>query len=245
MNVQDLQLANMKIGLILDKKSHQQGVKLMGPGKNTDQGLTVGKLFNLPLNIIFLDHESSSILDINERNASTLGCQSPQQAIGKKIHNFYKENAADFSIKHDLETLNSEMLIIKEEFCERRDNTLFQVITAKVPCYNAENVLIGIMGYSIPLNLGYDFQNAMSAFCKLTNTINSRWQPPLRNIHGIYLTSRESQCLHYVREGKTSKMIGKILNLSPRTIEQYMTKIKIKFKVTSKTELMEKILNDF
>lgn len=43
------------------------------------------------------------------------------------------------------------------------------------------------------------------------------------------LTQREEECLFYILRGKTAKEIGKILNISHRTVEVYILNIKDKF----------------
>lgn len=59
----------------------------------------------------------------------------------------------------------------------------------------------------------------------------------------IFLTSRESECLKYLSTGKTMKEIAKIMNLSPRTVESYITNLKIKMGVTSKSDLIARIFH--
>jgi DNA-binding CsgD family transcriptional regulator len=59
---------------------------------------------------------------------------------------------------------------------------------------------------------------------------------------GIYLTKREAACLHLLLKGNTAKQIGKVLSLSNRTIEDYITSIKNKLNVSSKKELIIKAI---
>lgn len=58
------------------------------------------------------------------------------------------------------------------------------------------------------------------------------------------LTKRESECLFYTLRGKTAKEIARILKLSPRTIEDYLDKVKMKFFCASKSELISKAFED-
>lgn len=64
------------------------------------------------------------------------------------------------------------------------------------------------------------------------------------NYHKIFLTYREIQALYYSVQGKSAKQIGKILNLSPRTIECYLDKIKKKLQCQTLKELSYKVITD-
>ncbi len=55
----------------------------------------------------------------------------------------------------------------------------------------------------------------------------------------IYFTQREAECMIQMLKGKTMVETGKILNLSPRTVEYYLTKIKRKLNRRKKSEIMQ------
>lgn len=63
------------------------------------------------------------------------------------------------------------------------------------------------------------------------------------SLQGIHnngsLSKRELECLLWCVKNKTAKQIGKILSLSPRTVEDYLTKIKNKLGCQSKFELID------
>lgn len=54
------------------------------------------------------------------------------------------------------------------------------------------------------------------------------------------LTDREFQCIKYYYQGRTSKAVGQILHISPRTVESHIDSIKSKLNVHSREELLEK-----
>ena len=58
----------------------------------------------------------------------------------------------------------------------------------------------------------------------------------------IQLTSRESEALFFLLRGKTVKAISSILNLSNRTVEQYLASLKEKFSAASKSELLDRAI---
>jgi DNA-binding CsgD family transcriptional regulator len=57
------------------------------------------------------------------------------------------------------------------------------------------------------------------------------------------LTKRESECLFYLLRGKSGREIAMLLDLSTRTIEEYLNNIKDKFKCCTKGQLIEKALS--
>lgn len=59
--------------------------------------------------------------------------------------------------------------------------------------------------------------------------------------HFIF-TKREKECLLFTIRGKTAKQIARILGVSHRTIEEYLANIKVKMRVASKAEMIEKIM---
>ncbi len=54
----------------------------------------------------------------------------------------------------------------------------------------------------------------------------------------IFLTQREIECLGFILKNHTNKKIGTLLNISHRTVELYVNHIKMKFKISRKSELM-------
>ena len=58
----------------------------------------------------------------------------------------------------------------------------------------------------------------------------------------IKFTDRELQCMQLYCQGKSAKETGKILGISSRTIEGYFDTIKRKFKVSSKSEILDIII---
>ncbi len=55
---------------------------------------------------------------------------------------------------------------------------------------------------------------------------------------GLYLTRRESECVFYAIHNHTIKKTGSFLDLSPRTIEFYLKRIREKLNCRSKKDLV-------
>lgn len=67
------------------------------------------------------------------------------------------------------------------------------------------------------------------------------------NINGSFIkfSSREIECLNNLCFGKTSKEIAKTLNISPRTVESHINKIKLKTGYYSKSDLIKLFQDSF
>ena len=59
-------------------------------------------------------------------------------------------------------------------------------------------------------------------------------------IDGVQLTKRQADCLFYLAKGMASKQIAQQLQLSPKTIEHYLTNVKTKLGCHNRAELIAK-----
>lgn len=62
-------------------------------------------------------------------------------------------------------------------------------------------------------------------------------------VNDVILSKRQNEILHLIIRGKTVKEIAKILQLSPRTVGHYFDTVKIKFNVSTKSELIARIID--
>jgi len=60
------------------------------------------------------------------------------------------------------------------------------------------------------------------------------------NSYHAKITRREVQCVSLIAQGYSQKEIGRILGISPRTVEFHLTQIRLKFNNPSKLELLMK-----
>jgi DNA-binding CsgD family transcriptional regulator len=236
---------------------HNRGIKLVRPDDkrfnlDNNMGHSVKTLLQSPINIIFLNHHSV-IQNINENNVITCGYSSIKDAYGKTIRDAYCKKSADFSINHDVKVLAHNNMIIKEEYCERIDEIAFWTLTAKLPWYDNDNSIKGILGCSIAIGLNGmpNVHDTLISFMQLdifkrtaTKSSKQRFLPG-SFIGDFYFTKREAEVLRLVVRGKTAKEIAIKLSLSPRTIETYLATIKIKTNSSTKSELIDKVMDYF
>lgn len=56
------------------------------------------------------------------------------------------------------------------------------------------------------------------------------------------LSQRQQECLFYLLKGNSAKQIGKLLNISNRTVEGYIDHLKVKFGCLTRQQLFEKAI---
>ncbi len=120
----------------------------------------------------------------------------------------------------------------------------FKVLTStKSPYYDKNGNVAAIIGFGVELTcteiikIAYlidsetPFDQGKSIVVSNNNYIYAKYEKQL--------TQRELECIFYVLRGRTYKRIAKILNISPRTVEEYINNIKSKLCCNTKDELIE------
>lgn len=126
-------------------------------------------------------------------------------------------------------------------------NGLKVLLSSKKPIFNEQGVITGIFGQVTDVSQSNIFQwivslkNSDKRMVEYSNNsniyiINSEQSP-------LPLTKRQQSCLFLLIRGKTTKEIGAILNLSPRTIEEHISALKIKLDCFNKSQLIEKAID--
>lgn len=222
---------------------YKQGVKLISPEKARNilphnyMGHTVGSLLNLPICAYFDDPEII-VQNMNELNAEAGGFESVQNSLGKTLFDVFTAKTAQIIVDNDKEVIRSQKIQIVEEEAYRKDDLFYQALSIKFPWYNSENKVVGLFGFSIMLGK-QPLAESLALITKL-GLLNYKSDHilPGSTFCDSYLSKRESQCLHYYVQGKTAKEIGKALQLSPRTVENYIQNIKTKLNIWTKAELI-------
>ena len=63
-----------------------------------------------------------------------------------------------------------------------------------------------------------------------------------RKYQKVYLSQRQAECAFYILQGKTAKQIAKILQLSPRTIEDIIKNIKNKLGLNFRSDIFDALI---
>jgi len=143
--------------------------------------------------------------------------------------------------------IQSDSIQIFEEENQRKDDVSMQFLSIKAPWYNDDNMIIGIMGCSIVVGK-HSLSEAMNIVRGLGLLDNQHAQQNVMKnlkVNNMRLTQRELQCLKLTIKGYTAKRIAKALDISHRTVEEYLTKIRSKTGAGSKAELIEMTIDNF
>lgn len=229
------------------------GIKLFAPNQVPRQKhnafcrstqLTVASLLKLPI-CSYFDDLNITIQKTNEYNAEACGFDSPSDGINKTLFDMFSHDGAQHIFNKDIEMLRTKRLQIVEETALRKDDIQYQALSIKCPWYGDDNQVIGMFGFSIVLGK-QPLAESISQIAQLgllNNTPPSIF--PGSEINNNYLSRRESECLRLTVRGRSAKQIAAELNISRRTVEEYLNNIKLKFGVYSKSELIDKAHDAF
>lgn len=229
----------------------RQGVKLIKPNAASYANAspnTVKNIMNLPMNIYFMDTDSC-MRKVNEQTAKTCGYISSANAIGKSIRDVSKKETANRIIKNDREIISNRLSKVTTETYTRLDDIDLTAISLKFPWYQDDDV-IGIMGCSILV----DQQNITSLSETLELLIHTGLLMPSQAVNpslpgllidDVYFDERDQQIIYLTVRGKTAKSIARLIGISHRTVEHRIEKIKLKLSVSTRSELIDKVIDYF
>ncbi|EKD74207.1 MAG: putative transcriptional regulator [uncultured bacterium] len=228
------------------------GIRLIRPDRKRkhlyllhDTGETVGGLLQFPCNIYFLDR-NSTLQNINERTTINCGFNSVRDAIGRTIRDVADKRSAEMLISNDKIVVTQNKIHISDDNYLSKQHTNHTAISMKFPLYK-NNQVIGILGCSVVVGKQSlsDSLNKITSLGLLSKPRTIHTILPGTKINDTYLSKRETEIINLLVHGKTAKDAAIALNLSKRTVENYLANIKSKLNINSKSELIEKLIPYF
>lgn len=233
---------------------YKNGIQLVNP-KHVDKslsnhktGFTVKEVLQLPFNFYFLDMQGQTQL-MNEESALMCGFQSAEASLGKSLNDVSIQDSAKNLIDNCTAVIEQEILKIFEEENVRKDGVSLNFLSIKCPWYNENKQVVGVFGCSIVMGK----HNIADSLAKIIDlglfdsqqmSLNPKSPNPLK-INKNYLSKRELECLHLTIKGYTAKRIARVLDISHRTVEEYLVNIRLKIGANSKSELIEMTIEHF
>lgn len=230
---------------------YKNGIRLIRPDQYAKNNYfllgAIEKFLELPFNVYFLNCDSI-IQNMNEITAETMQFQSISNAIGKSMLHVAERRSAQSIINGDIQVLTNQSMKFFDHKFDFKNGKICHGLSIKYPWYDHNCRLIGVFGISVifglqPLadSLTYIAQLGLLNSTQIKYHASDYITPlPFKNIN---LSRQENLCLKYLMQGKSAKAIANILSLSKRTVEHYIENIKNKMGVSSKYELMLKIMN--
>lgn len=208
-----------------------------------DVGYSIKDIDDLPF-CLYLLNKNSVLQTINERTAEICRFQSTKKAIGQSMYDVAEKESAEKVIRSDKFVMQSQQMHIIEDDVVIKNKNLLQCLSLKFPWYNHNNKVIGVFGCTMLIEK-QSIATSLSKMLGLLNPTINKSASTLSNLanNPIYLSRREKQCANLLIRGKTAKEIAAQLNLSHRTIEFYIENIKNKLHVSTKSELIDKLMD--
>lgn len=192
----------------------------------------ISHIHPLPGIMLWKKSKNHVFLDVNKEFAHHFGFKDEASLIGKSDYDL------PIATSHTIEHFLAADKIVLESGLAHRFLEIYQIkyytpkikLTVKSTFMTDNNTITGTLGYCIDLPL------TILQFCN----------PGLNQTSGVYsisgfdhkLSPRENECLFFTLQGKTAKEIAIILNLSRRTVEEYISSIKQKLNCTTKRDLI-------
>jgi PAS domain S-box-containing protein len=107
---------------------------------------------NLPLNVFIKDLESRKVL-VNKSEIDFCGAKNENEIIGKNDFEFYDFKTATSFRKDDLKVMKSQKPVLnKEDVSVKNDGTITTFLTSKIPLFDENNEVEGLIGMSIDIS---------------------------------------------------------------------------------------------
>jgi DNA-binding CsgD family transcriptional regulator len=224
-----------------------QGVKLIAPEEKMPfrNGIALDEMLDMPFHVYFMNHDST-LRVFNEAGRNTFNILSDSDAIGLTARDVTDKQSAELSIQTDLVAMETNTLIIKDEsYTPLCDGHTFSALTYKFPWYNINNQLLGIFGFTIRLdtNSGTSLAESMRLLSNTGLLGSVEKSLPGLIMDDVYFTRSEKVVIAYLIRGKTAREISTNLNRSQRTIEFHIENLKKKTGISTKSELVDKLIN--
>lgn len=227
------------------------GIKLVKPENKSSLFPNIDSLFAMPLLVYFVTFDAAFV-DANHLTHLTnipgnQGYYSDMDLKGIPLSFLFQKNSADMMNKHNNLLQETKRLTIYEEYSSRLDDIPVTSLSFKFPVFDSQDKIIAVFGISTLTDNSF-FKEAETLPVSLERIIQtglisrSTSITPGFHINNTYFSKQEITCLRLLITGKTMKLIGRHMGISPRTVEHYLDNIKRKLHVKTKSELIEKVV---
>lgn len=192
-------------------------------------------------------------LGCNDRQADVAGFTSRQEWAGQTIFenlpSFVPKKVAKQIDKTDNLIMQSGVGRCLTEVGPTYDEAAGFYLSTKFPLRNKSGKIVGLFGLSTEIVDG-NLEGAQGMLANAGLPLNdvvmqrSHFNPSKKQRVADLLSKREVECIYYLVRGMTARQIGKVLDLSHRTIEFYLERIKTKLGCKTKSELIARTLDE-
>ncbi len=230
---------------------YMKGVKLVDPSDRPALFPTIGSMFAMPFMAYFVRFDAHYV-DANHFTRLTnipnnQGYYSEKDLKDTPFSMIFKNETIRSFNHQNRNVLHTKRMNIYESQAFRLDDLSFSCLSFKFPVYHTQDKIIGVFGISA-LTDNSIFEIAEPLSTSIERIIETGLLPNAKNllpgyhICDAYFSKQEIKCLRLLIAGRTIKLIGQQMELSPRTVEYYLNNIKHKLNVKTKSELIEKVV---
>lgn len=187
---------------------------------------------------VYWKNRDGIYLGCNQNIANLANLSSSECIIGKSIHDILEKKIAERITNEDETIMLNNKEKILEEIGFDLENQPAIYLSKKIPTHNFKGEVTGLFGISINITRQKNIQLIETTLNKFSNYVIEQKYKTLPT-----LAKRELECLYFIIRGMTAKQIGKVLNLSFRTVESYIENMKYKFNCTNRSELIGKAID--
>lgn len=203
---------------------------------------SIGQFLEQAPGVICWEKDAASVFVNANNNFSRLtGVKSTEQVVG--ITNY--DLPSDISKLAEVVRANDKLVMLKKQplrFLEvyHGIHDWYVCLVNRIPKYDAAGEVCGTIGIAIdvtkPLTNFGRLLSRKSFPTKNTLAQNSFAIGP--DAANIILAPRQLECLFLLLHGKTAKESGRCMGISPRTVDQHLEVLKIKFNCHTRSELI-------
>lgn len=187
-------------------------------------------------------------LGCNQQFADLIGLKNPDDIIGSTGTDYFDEKILSMFKELEQRVMNTRQpvdITHQEVFYERTGKTIMRA--KMVPIFDENNEIesLLIIGYpGIPLST-MPTKDALSMITpeNMDYLLMAPKYPITTEFGIVKLSRREAQCALYLLKGNTSREIAEQMDLSPKTVDNYIDNMKNKLGALSKSDLISTLIN--
>jgi len=192
-------------------------------------------LLNLPCHV-FWKNQEGTYQGYNDYGAIRLGYTKGDEVINQNDLEIFPKDIALSYQENDRMVMRTQEQIFFPELGVLKKGAPVRFLSYKIPIYNNQQLVSGILGMSFTRSVNITISaDQLAADCN--------HDPFFHQPSPTKLSERENVCMQYLCIGLTIKEIARKLQISPRTVECYIDRVKEKLNCHNKATLIAHYLN--
>lgn len=172
----------------------------------------------------------------NERFAEAAGLDSPEQIVGKSDHQLYWKQYADYYQLNDSWVMQGNSLKNAPDVIDTVNN-IKDILINKNRLFDSNNQCNGVGGTFVDIT-GKQLIKKTGYY----DQIKKRYCIDDEVLGKLYLTVREITVFKHILLGYSARQIGEEIEISAKTVESYIDRVRLKLQAKNKGEIITKAI---